>query len=260
MPFLIWAFLLVLNSCTLGSSDDDSHVVSGVRLLSESQMNEMGEQSYLSIKSKTKISSDLVMKEKILRIGRRIAKASGKNYNWEFELFDEPKTVNAFCLPGGKIGVYTGIIPIAKNEAGLAAALGHEVAHAPLSHGNERVSQGLIASIGFAAIEAVLGDSRNRDVILGGLGIGAQFGILLPFSRSHESAADQVGTQYMAKAGYDPREAKELWIRMAGTGGKVPEFMSTHPDPLRRAKVLEQNLSEFLPMYQVSEKQPSRPL
>ncbi len=260
MSLLVWLVLLLLNSCTLGSSDDSSNVASGVRLLSESQMNKMGEQSYQSIKSKTKISSDLVMKEKIQRIGRRIAQASGKNYNWEFELFDEPKTVNAFCLPGGKIGVYTGIIPIAKNEAGLAAVLGHEVAHATLSHGNERVSQGLIASIGFAAIEAVLGDSRNRDVILGGLGIGAQFGILLPFSRNHESAADRVGTQYMAKAGYDPREAQELWKRMAGTGGKGPEFMSTHPDPLRRAKALEQNLSEFLPIYQVSEKQPSRPL
>lgn len=260
MPLVFWVLLLVMSSCTLGSSDNDSNEASGIHLLSEAQMNQMGEQNYQSIKSKTKISKDLILKEKIQRIGRRIAKASGKNYNWEFELFDEPKTVNAFCLPGGKIGVYTGIIPIAKNEAGLAAVLGHEVAHATLGHGNERVSQGLITSIGFAAMEAVLGDSQNRDVILGGLGIGAQFGILLPFSRGHESAADRVGTQYMAKAGYDPREAKDLWMRMAATGGKVPEFMSTHPDPLRRAKALEQNLSEFLPLYQVSENQPSKPL
>ena len=258
MPFLMWALLLVMSSCTLGSSSDDSTSASRVRLLSESEMNKMGEQSYLDIRRKTKISNDHLMKDKIVRIGKRIAQASGKNYKWEFELFDEPKTINAFCLPGGKIGVYTGIIPVAKNEAGLAAVLGHEVAHATLSHGNERVSQGLIASIGFAAIQAVLGDSRHRDVILGGLGIGAQFGILLPFSRSHESEADRVGTQYMAKAGYDPREAKELWVRMAGTGGKTPEFMSTHPDPLKRSKALEQNLSEFLPLYQVAEKQPSK--
>lgn len=260
MPFLKMLILMVLSSCTLGSNEDSPISGSGLKLLSESQMNKMGEESYLEIKRKTKISKDLELKQKVQRIGGRIAKASGKNYNWEFELFDEPKTVNAFCLPGGKIGVYTGVIPIAKNEAGLAAILGHEIAHATLSHGNERVSQGLIASIGFAAIEAVLGDSDNRGLILGGLGIGAQFGILLPFSRSHESEADRLGTEYMAKAGYDPREATQLWVRMAGDGGRQPEFLSTHPDPLKRSKALEQSLGSYLPLFEKSEKQPSKPL
>ena len=260
MPLVKLVFLVVLSSCTLGSNDDSPSNSSGLRLLSESQMNKMGQESFLDIKRKTKISKDRDLKQKIQRIGGRIARASGKAYDWEFELFDEPKTVNAFCLPGGKIGVYTGIIPVAKNEAGLAAILGHEIAHATLSHGNERVSQGLIASIGLAAVEAVLGDSQNRNLILGGLGIGSQFGILLPFSRSHESAADRVGTEYMALAGYDPREAPNLWIRMAGEGGRQPEFLSTHPDPIKRSKALEQNLGSFLPLYERSEKQASPPL
>jgi predicted Zn-dependent protease len=254
----LFSFLVCFLSvgCTLFSAPEDPAQESkSIRLLSESQMNSMGESTFREIKAKTKISSNRLLKAKIERIGRRLATVSGKSYNWEFELFDEPKTVNAFCLPGGKIGVYTGIIPVAENEAGLAAVLGHEIAHAILGHGNERVSRGLITSIGLAAFEAALGDSRHRNVIIAGLGIGAQFGIELPFSRSHESAADRVGTLYMARAGYDPRQASTLWVRMAKSSGQGPEFMSTHPDPLRRSRDLDSQMEEFNKEYQNSEKQ-----
>ena len=252
---------LFCSACTLFSAPDtDGEEAKSIRLLSESQMNSMGESSFREIKAKTKMSHDRVMKSKIERIGRRLASVSGKSYNWEFELFDEPKTVNAFCLPGGKIGVYTGIISVAENEAGLAAVLGHEIAHAILGHGNERISRGLITSIGLAAFEAALGENRHRNLIIAGLGIGAQFGIELPFSRSHESAADRVGTHYMARAGFNPHEASALWVRMAKSSGQGPEFMSTHPDPLRRSRDLDSLMPEFADEYNKSEIQLPRSL
>jgi len=228
---------------------------SSLQILSESQMVKMGEQSFSDLKGKTRISSQTRLKAIVQKVGQNIARASGKNYHWEFELFDEPQTVNAFCLPGGKIGVYSGILKVAKNEAGLAAVLGHEVAHATLGHGNERVSQGIITSAGLAAADAALGNSETKSTIMAGLGLGAQFGILLPYSRSHESEADHVGAIYMARAGYDPKEAVELWLRMSENGGRVPEFMSTHPDSRRRSEVLKKRMTEYLEIFQVSAKQ-----
>lgn len=230
---------------------------SSLQILPESQMIKMGEKSFADLKMRTPISKDARLREVIERVGRNIASASGKNYQWEFVLFDDSKTVNAFCLPGGKIGVYTGILKVAKSEAGLAAVLGHEVAHATLGHGNERVSQGILASTGLAAAEAVLGKSENKGAIMAGLGLGAQFGVLLPYSRSHESEADHVGAMYMAKAGYDPREASELWLRMSENGAKMPEFVSTHPDSIRRAQTLKKNQSQYLKIFESSVKKPN---
>ncbi|MEN9825224.1 MAG: hypothetical protein RI953_969, partial [Pseudomonadota bacterium] len=204
-----------------------------LQLLPERQMTAMGVQAYKDMKSKTPVSKKPDQKAMIERIGRRIALASGKNYEWEFEVFDEPKTVNAFCLPGGKIAFYTGIFSVAANEAGIAAIMGHEVAHAVAGHGNERISQTLIVQLGLKAADVSLSDSRYKKAIFAGLALGAQFGILLPYSRSHESEADLIGLKYMAQAGFDPAEAPLLWDRMANSGaGRTPEFMSTHPDPV----------------------------
>jgi predicted Zn-dependent protease len=232
-----------------------------LQLMPEQQMNAMGLQAYKEMRAKTPISHKTEWKALIERIGRRIASASGKNYEWEFEVFDEPKTVNAFCLPGGKIAFYTGIFPVAANEAGVAAIMGHEVAHAVAGHGNERISQTLVVQLGLSAAQISLADSKYKKLIYGGLALGAQFGVLLPYSRAHESEADLIGLRYMAIAGYNPEEAPLLWERMnKESGGRVPEFMSTHPDPVNRAAKLRAAISTVSDLYQRSDKQPSRPL
>ncbi|NBW80723.1 M48 family peptidase [bacterium] len=232
-----------------------------LQLLPEGEMNSMGVQAYKEMKSKTPVSRKPEQKALIERIGRRIAQASGKKYDWEFEVFDEPQTVNAFCLPGGKIAFYTGIFPVAANEAGIAAIMGHEVAHAVAGHGNERISQSLIVQLGLSAADVTLSDSRYKKAIFAGLALGAQFGILLPYSRAHESEADLIGLKYMASAGFDPAEAPLLWDRMAKSGaGKIPEFMSTHPDPANRASKLRAAIPSVADVYGKSEKQPSLPL
>jgi metalloendopeptidase OMA1, mitochondrial len=223
-------------------------------LVPESQMTALGIQAYQETLSKSKISRNTALNNEVATIGRRIAQASGVNYDWEFTVLDEPQTVNAFCLPGGKVAVYTGIIPVAKNNAALAAVMGHEVAHAVLRHAGERMSQQMVMQMGLSAAALTFSDSEYKNTIAGLLGIGAQFGIALPFSRYHESEADRVGLEYMAKAGYDPREAVGLWQRMGALsgGGRPPEILSTHPDPSRRAKELERHMPRALSLYQAS--------
>ena len=229
-----------------------------LNLVSDAQMNKMGDDAYAEILAKTPKSSNTALSARLEAVFRRIAAASGKTFNWEFALIDDPKTINAFCLPGGKVAVYTGILPVAKTDAGLAAILGHEVAHAVLRHGAERVSQTMAAQAGLAAASLTFNDSKYRDLIAGALGVGVQFGVMLPFSRRHESEADKVGLQYMAQAGYDPNEAVILWQRMAQAGsGKVPEILSTHPDPLRRADDLRNEIPKVTAFYESSQKQPS---
>ena len=138
--------------------------------------------------------------------------------------------------------------------------MGHEVAHAVLRHGAERMSQALVMQLGLTAAQVSMRNSKQKGVIMAALGLGAQFGVMMPFSRSHESEADKIGLRYMAKAGYDPAEAPKLWQRMAAKGGGVPEILSTHPDPIKRAKKLEQQIPSVMGFYNSSRKQPSRDL
>jgi len=230
----------------------------GLALVPASQMNEMGTQAYAEMKQQTPLNSDAELNERIVRIGKRIAEASGVSYQWEFTVFKEDDTVNAFCLPGGKIGVYTGILPVAKNDAGLAAILGHEVAHATAHHSQDRMSQALLTQVGVAAAGLSLGDSRYKGPLLAALGVGAQVGILLPFSRKHETEADIIGLTYMAKAGYDPQEAVELWKRMAAQEkGGTPGFLATHPVSADRVVNLQNHLRDVQPLYAASTRQPS---
>ena len=226
-------------------------------LFSDGQMNSMGEQAYTEVKQKEKISSDARVTEIVARVGKRIAEASGAKFAWEFIYLDSPKMVNAFCLPGGKVAVYSGLIPVAKNEAGLAAIMGHEVAHAIARHGAERMTQQTGAQAAMAVANILTPDSKMRGLALGALGIGLQGAVLLPFSRKHESEADYMGLRYMAKAGYDPEEAVSLWQRMAKLGGSTPEFISTHPDPQKRAEALRSDLPEAKGLWDKSSKQPT---
>jgi predicted Zn-dependent protease len=223
-------------------------------------MNLMGKQAWSEMLQKEKVSSDAAMTEKVVAIAKRIAEASGAKFEWEFKLI-ESEQVNAFCLPGGKIGVYTGILKVAKTNAGLAAVLGHEVAHATAKHGAERVSQSLAAAGTMMAAGAAFKDSKYRNTIMAAMGVGTQFGVLLPYGRTQESEADSIGLRYMARAGYEPGESVTLWQRMAKQGGgSPPEILSTHPDPNRRAKELEKQLGKVAGDYASSNKQPTQDL
>lgn len=171
-------------------------------------------------------------------------------FQWEFNVIDEP-TVNAWCMPGGKVAFYTGILPVTKDEAGLAVVMGHEVAHAIARHGNERMSQGLAVQAAGMTLEAFTAQNPGmaRDLFLQSVGIGSSLG-MLAYSRKHESEADKMGLIFMALAGYDPREAPKFWERMSAGGGQAPpELLSTHPSDETRIRDLEAYMSEALKYY-----------
>ena len=216
---------------------------------------QLGEQAYQQVLAKNQLSKRKDWNEILQRVGKRISQVANKpNFNWEFKLIESPEK-NAFCLPGGKVAVYTGIMPILKNEAGMAAVLGHEVAHATLRHGGQRLTANLGTQLGVLVLGQILTgkDNSNRQLILAALGIGAQVGVILPFSRSNEAEADEIGLRYMARAGYDPHEAPLLWERFgASEKGGPPAFLSTHPSSQSRQEELEKQLSSVLPTYEKS--------
>ena len=187
------------------------------------------------------------------RVGRRLAAvAPARGFEWEFVLL-ESDTPNAFCLPGGKVAIYTGILPYCQNEAGLAAVMGHEIGHAIARHGGERMSQGILAGTATLALDLYLKERgvepTEQALWMGAFALGSQLGVLLPYSRKHELEADYLGLMYMAKAGYDPREAPKFWQRFATLSRGQPEFLSTHPEPGRRAKDLSGSVPEALEHY-----------
>jgi predicted Zn-dependent protease len=223
-------------------------------LISQQEELALGEEAYKKTLKESKLSHDQASIALVQRVGRRIAAAADRpDYTWEFTLL-ENATPNAFALPGGKVAVYTGILPITQDETGLAVVLGHEVAHALAHHGAERMSTGLLTQIGAVGVAAVLGgDPQTAKAVETAFGIG----VMLPFSRSHESEADHIGLYLMAEAGYDPRKAVEFWTRMeaAAKGNKPPEFLSTHPSDAHRIEQIKAWLPEVLPIY---EKQTAR--
>jgi predicted Zn-dependent protease len=177
-----------------------------------------------------------------------------KGYAWEFNLVED-KNVNAWCMPGGKVVVYTGILPTVRDETGLAVVMGHEIAHAVANHGDERMSQGLLAQMGGLALSAALSEKpkETSNLFLQAYGLGAQVGVLLPFSRLQESEADHLGLIFMAMAGYDPRRAVDFWERMAQAkhGKSPPEFLSTHPADARRIENIKELIPEAMAYYKM---------
>jgi predicted Zn-dependent protease len=225
-----------------------------LQFLGERQEAQMGLSAYQDTLKKEKLSGDTGLNEQVQRVGRRIAEATGKgDYQWEFKVVENDKMINAFCLPGGKVAVYTGILPLAHDDAGLATVMGHEVAHAIARHGGERLSQQLaVEGLVAAAIGLAERDSKMATIYAGLLGAGAAVGVLLPYSRLQESEADRLGLIFMAKAGYDPRTAVDFWRRMAEAGkgkAKPPEFLSTHPADDTRIRQIEKWLPEALSYY-----------
>ncbi len=232
---------------------------SALVLFNDGEMAQMGDQAFSQIRKDTRESRDAHSKEVIERVVKRITTSAGPEtagIQWQVELFDSTE-VNAFALPGGHVGVYAGILPVCANEAALAAVLGHEIGHVVAKHSAQRMSTAAITNLGLAAAGAALENNRNANLIMAGLGVGATVGVALPFSRSNEAEADQIGQVYMARAGYDPREAPRLWVRMReqserSGGGKPPALLSTHPPDDERIRALEANLPRALAEYQRS--------
>jgi predicted Zn-dependent protease len=238
----------------------------GLHLVPDSEITTMSYQEYSKVLKKSKLSTDMTKVSTVRRVGQRIAVASEellaetgrgtdiRNYKWEFNLIEDDKTVNAWCMPGGKVAVYTGLLPYSQDENGLAVVMGHEVAHAIAKHGNERMSQGLLAQFGAIGLSLALSGSPGvtSNVFMQAYGVGTQVGVLLPYSRVQESEADHIGLILMAKAGYDPRGAITLWQRMNAKGGsRPPEFLSTHPAPESRIRDIESQIPEAMKYYKV---------
>lgn len=229
-------------------------------LVSADQEMQLGLTSFEQLKKDTPISNDPAANALVQKVGKRIAAAAAKdlpNAQWEFVVF-ESKEANAFCLPGGKIGVYTGILPITKDESGLATVLGHEVAHAAAHHGAERMSYQMAVQGGEQLLTTGLAssDPKVQALATAAYGAGSQVGVLLPFSRKDESEADHIGLVYMARAGYDPREALNFWGRFAAAtpSPSGPAFLSTHPVTQVRIDQLKQEMPQALAEFQSKNK------
>ncbi|MEO8603589.1 MAG: M48 family metallopeptidase [bacterium] len=208
-------------------------------IMSESQDLALGASAYQQMLKQSKLVTDPRITAPVQEIGRRIAAVANKpDYKWEFTVIDDPKQANAFCLPGGKVAVYTGIFPIAQDDAGLAAVIGHEVAHALARHGAERMSTSTALQVVGAGVAVAAGTqgSGAQQAAMAAYGLGSQVGVALPFSRNQESEADHIGVILMAQAGYNPEAALGLWQRMEkdAKGGAPPEWLSTHPAPSTR--------------------------
>jgi predicted Zn-dependent protease len=249
-----WSFHVAVAGCVIASvSGCESVPMTGrsqLQLVSPTQEVQMGTDAYKEILGKAKLSTDPSVNALVNRVGIRIAAATGrKDLPWEFTVIDDPKTANAFALPGGKVAVYTGILPVTRDEAGLAAVLGHEVAHVLARHSAERISRQLALQLGVEWLGTAVGVNPQLTQAGSAILVSA---IQLPWGRAQESEADHLGLLYMAKAGYDPHAARDLWVRMAqATQGssRPPEFLSTHPSEETRVQQIDAWLPEALRYY-----------
>ncbi|WP_276502187.1 M48 family metallopeptidase [Terrimonas pollutisoli] len=260
------SYFLLISTVVIACSKNTITGRSQLKLLPESQLQAMATEQYQQFLNTNKVVSASSNRdaEMVTRVGQRISRAveqfyaskglSGEleGYKWEYKLV-ESKDVNAWCMPGGKIVVYTGLLPITQNEAALAAVMGHEVSHAIFNHGNERMSQAMGAEAVGMGLQVALANkpAATQNLFLQAFGLGSQVGVLLPFSRKHELEADRYGLIWAAMAGYNPREAIALWERMekASNGQKPPEFLSSHPSEGTRREQLERYMPEALKYY-----------
>lgn len=259
-------FVLLLGACLMAGCA--LNLLTGrnqLSLVKESDLQLMAVSQYKTFLSENKVLNPATSNEAatVDRVGARIANAITKYYNnqgkgsmlegylWEFNTIDS-KEINAWCMPGGKVVVYTGLLPVTQNEASLAIVMGHEIAHSVAKHGNERMSQAMVQQMGGMALEVALAQKpkETQDLFMTTYGIGTDVGAMLPWSRQQETEADQYGLIFSAMAGYDPREAIPFWERMSKAGGaSPPEFLSTHPSDETRLKKLKQFLPEAMKYY-----------
>jgi len=249
---LIVSICIVLAVSSCATSPEGR---SQLRLLPDDQIDSMGVQSFEQIKQDTPETRNEDMRAYVQCIANAIIPQLDKDNNpakWEVRVFADDQA-NAFALPGNKIGVYEGLFKYAVNQDQVAAVMGHELAHVIAKHGNERVSDQLAAQAGMAIAAIALGTSDTskdkKALILAGLGLGVQYGVILPFSRTHESEADLIGLDLMASSGFDPVESVALWQNMSRAGGQPPEFLSTHPSSATRIKDLNARMPRALEIY-----------
>ena len=218
----------------------------------------LGFQSAKQVLEKEKVSQDPQKNAMVKRIGQRIANVTGQtNYVWEFFVIENDEEANAFCLPGGKVFVYTGLFKYASNDDELAAVMGHEIGHALARHGAERMSAGQLQQMGGQVLGAVMqgrGDPQNTAMVMQAFGIGSQLGIMLPHSRTQEYEADTIGLVLSAKAGYNPNSALSFWEKFAKSGKSAPEYLSTHPAPANRIAKIKALLPQLMPVYQANKR------
>lgn len=225
-------------------------------MVSAEKENAMGLTAYQDVLKAEPVSRNETAVELVRRVGNRIAAVANRpDFDWEFNVI-ESETQNAFCLPGGKVAIYTGILPVCQTEAGLAVVMSHEIGHAIARHGGERMSHQMVQNTAKDAVARLMQnrDESTKNIVLTAYGAGAQYGAILPYSRKHELEADHIGVLLMAKAGYDPSEAPEFWERFSGAkeGGPPLEFLSTHPSDARRASALRELLPEAMQLYQAA--------
>jgi predicted Zn-dependent protease len=257
---IIFSLSILFNSCSTVPITGRKQL----DIIPDNEMLSMSFQQYDQFLKDNKESTNQQEIALVKKVGGRVANAVEKyfkqnnlsqqlqGYKWEFHLIDS-KEANAWCMPGGKVVVYTGILPITKTEAGLAVVLGHEIAHAVAKHGNERMSQGLVTQLGGLALSQALKEkpALTQNIFMAAFGIGTQVGVLLPFSRLQESEADHLGLIFMAMAGYDPHEALDFWQRMASSqkGQAPPEFLSDHPSDQSRIEKIKSEIPEAMKYY-----------
>lgn len=234
-------FFVVSFSCTTTPISNKSAFI----MIPLSQEIALGKQAYNQILKNEKISKEINTTALVKQTGSRIAKVSAMpNLDWEFNLIESDQQ-NAFALPGGKVAIYSGLLPIAMNEAGLAAVMSHEIAHVIARHGAQRMTQQFILAAGLMTTSISLKNSKQKKIIMAALGVGILYGLRLPFSRTNEAEADHIGLTYMARAGYDPKEAVRFWKRFADIkkGKETPEFFSTHPADKTRVALINRYLT-----------------
>jgi len=228
------------------------------------EINALGVDTYKQVINETGLSKNQQYKDQVDRVGVRITAAVEKylsqnnllnridGYKWEYNVLTS-KEMNAFCLPGGKIAFYEGIMPVCQDDDGVAVVMSHEIAHAIAQHGNERMSQALLVNMGGTALSVALANepAMTQNLAMAAFGLGSQVGVMLPYSRLHESEADELGLYFMAMAGYNPQSAPEFWNRMLKQGGeRPPEFLSTHPDPENRIESLNSHMPKAMEYYE----------
>lgn len=259
----IVTLLIILSTIAIACSKVPITGRRQFKMLPESTLMEMSLTSYQHILDTAKVVRNTADANAIKTVGNKISQAVEtylkgtkfenriNGYKWEFNLIDDT-TVNAWCMSGGKVAFYTAIMPVCQSETGIAVVMGHEIAHAIAQHGNERVSQGLALQMGGVALDVAVStrSEETRQLVLLAYGVGANVGLLLPYSRKHESEADEMGLMFMAMAGYNPEEAPKFWNRMDQLGGqRPPEFLSTHPDPEKRKDRLNKLMPRALEYY-----------
>jgi len=256
--FLFAAITVMLSACATSPTGRNQ-----VLLYTEAQLSEMGQQAFSSMKEELTISTKSVQNDYVECVANAITSQVPQSVfsgNWEVVVFDDEQ-VNAFALPGGKIGVYTGLLNVTENQHQLAAVIGHEVGHVIAEHSNERMSQSTLINAGTQAVNQILAanDVAQSNTIMSAIGLGVQVGVQLPFSRTHESEADIIGLDLMAKSGFDPRQAVNLWQNMeaASSGERPLELLSTHPAPQTRIENLQSNMATAYSQYQATTQRPN---